>query len=101
MQEIKQKIVDFLIANADPSIVLRVKKEILYNLSEKEENELLNRIIPQKKSKRFSNHKKTMAGLETLSMVQAPNMAQVCLIIWRSDYVTSWKRGCRRRMNIS
>ena len=44
----KEKIVDFLLNNADPSIVLRVKKEILNCLSEKEEKGLLNNIISQK-----------------------------------------------------
>lgn len=44
----KERIIDFLLNNADASIVLRIKKEILNDLSKKEENELLYRIIPQK-----------------------------------------------------
>ncbi|MEG6612127.1 hypothetical protein V6C42_04570 [Pseudoclostridium thermosuccinogenes] len=48
MNKLKQKIVDYLIDNADPSIVLRVKKEVIGSLSKKEESNLLNRIIPQK-----------------------------------------------------
>jgi len=44
----KQQIIDFLLANADPSIVLRVKKEVLGSLSSTEEAELLEKIIPQK-----------------------------------------------------
>jgi len=44
----KEKIIDFLLEIADPSIVLRVKREILKNISNEEENELLNKIIPQK-----------------------------------------------------
>lgn len=48
MSSKKQLIIDFLLDNADPSIVLRVKKEVLNSLSEREERELLDRIIPQK-----------------------------------------------------
>jgi len=44
----KQKIIDFLIRNADPSIVLRVKKEILSRISDNENEVLLNKIISQK-----------------------------------------------------
>lgn len=44
----KQKIIDYLLNNADPSIVLRVKKEILGCLSKMEEKELLDKIIIQK-----------------------------------------------------
>lgn len=47
MIHIKEKIVDFLLNNADPSIILRIKKEILNCLSKKEENELLDKIITQ------------------------------------------------------
>ena len=43
----KQRIVEFLLENADPSIILRIKKEVLNSLSEKENNELLAKIIPQ------------------------------------------------------
>lgn len=48
MKNIKQKIVDHLIGNADPSIVLRVKKEVINKLSKEEENELLSKITQQK-----------------------------------------------------
>ncbi|MCL2364170.1 MAG: hypothetical protein FWC71_05855 [Defluviitaleaceae bacterium] len=44
----KQKMIDFLLSNADPSIVLRVKKEVLDCLPEKEEAELFNKIMLQK-----------------------------------------------------
>lgn len=44
----KQKIVDFLLDNADPSIVLRVKKEVMNSLSKNEEEELLEKILKQK-----------------------------------------------------
>ena len=44
----KERIIDFLLENADPSIVLRVKKEILNNLSENEEDALLSKILPKK-----------------------------------------------------
>jgi len=48
VNKLKQKIIDYLIANADPSIVLRVKKEVMGNLTKEEEKKLLNKIIPQK-----------------------------------------------------
>lgn len=44
----KEKIIDFLIHHAAPSIVLRVKKEILKNLCNNEERELLEKIYLQK-----------------------------------------------------
>ena len=44
----KQKIIDFLLENADPSIILRVKKEVLGSLPPTEEADLLEKIIPQK-----------------------------------------------------
>jgi len=44
----KEKIIGFLLENADPSIVLRVKKEILNNLCQKDEEEFLSKILPQK-----------------------------------------------------
>jgi hypothetical protein len=44
----KEKIIEFLLENADPSIKLRIKNEILNCLSGKEEKELLNKIINQK-----------------------------------------------------
>lgn len=44
----KQKIINFLLENADPSIILRVKKEVLGYLSKKEENDLLEKIIAQR-----------------------------------------------------
>jgi hypothetical protein len=43
----KEKIMDFLLNNSDPSIVLRIKKELLNNLSAKDESELLSEIILQ------------------------------------------------------
>lgn len=48
MNNIEEKLIDFLLNNADPSIVLRIKKEILNCLSDKEEDKLLNKIITQK-----------------------------------------------------
>ena len=44
----KQKIIDFLLSNADPSIVIRVKKEVLNCISKNENKTLLDKIIPQK-----------------------------------------------------
>ena len=44
----KQKIIDFLLRNAGPSIVLRVKKEILNNITEQEEKELQDKILSEK-----------------------------------------------------
>ncbi|MCL2408106.1 MAG: hypothetical protein FWC96_00615 [Oscillospiraceae bacterium] len=44
----KQQIADFLLENADPSIVLRVKKEVFGCLSPNEEAGLLEKIILQK-----------------------------------------------------
>lgn len=44
----KQKMIDFLLNNAGPSIVLRVKKEILNNITEKEEKELQEQILQEK-----------------------------------------------------
>ena len=37
----KDKIIEYLLDNADPSIVLRVKKEILHSCSESEEESLM------------------------------------------------------------
>lgn len=48
MIDLKQKMISFLLSNADPSIILRVKKEIVNQLSEKEEEELLCKITLQK-----------------------------------------------------
>lgn len=48
VENIKQKMMEFLLNNADPSIVLRTKKEILNQISEKEEEELLTKITIQK-----------------------------------------------------
>ncbi|MDR0442733.1 MAG: hypothetical protein LBH44_04920 [Treponema sp.] len=48
MNNIKQRIIDYLLENADPSIALRVKKEIIGKLTKKEEEILLDRIITQK-----------------------------------------------------
>lgn len=44
----KQKIIDFLLNNANPSIILRVKKEILKNISKQEEKELQKQILEEK-----------------------------------------------------
>lgn len=44
----KQKMIDFLLNNAGPSIVLRVKKEILRDITEKEEQELQSKILDEK-----------------------------------------------------
>lgn len=48
MPDIKQKIIDFLLENADPSIALRVKREILGYLSENDEHSLTQQIARQK-----------------------------------------------------
>lgn len=44
----KQKMIDFLLANANPSIKLRVKKEILQDISEKEEKQWQAQILNEK-----------------------------------------------------
>lgn len=44
----KQKMIDFLLNNAGPSIVLRVKKEILKDITEQEEKELQKQILDEK-----------------------------------------------------
>lgn len=44
----KDKIIEYLLQNADPSIVLRVKKEILQSCSETEEENLIRKISEQK-----------------------------------------------------
>jgi hypothetical protein len=44
----KEKIIDFLLNNANTSIILRIKNEILNNLTKIEELNLLNKIIPEK-----------------------------------------------------
>jgi hypothetical protein len=46
--EMKQKMIDFLLENANPSIQLRVKKEILKNLSKQEEERLQGQILEEK-----------------------------------------------------
>ena len=44
----KQKMIDFLLNNAGPSIVLRVKKEILKDITQKEEQDLQDQILEEK-----------------------------------------------------
>lgn len=44
----KQKMIDFLLNNANPSIILRVKKEILQNISKQEEKSLKEQILEEK-----------------------------------------------------
>lgn len=44
----KQKMIDFLLANANPSIKLRVKKEILQDITEQEEKEWQARILDER-----------------------------------------------------
>lgn len=44
----KQKMINFLLNNAGPSIVLRVKKEILKDITKKEEQELQSQILDEK-----------------------------------------------------
>jgi len=48
---LKQKMIDYLLNHAGPSIVLRVKKEILNDITEKEENRLQRRILEEKNIK--------------------------------------------------
>lgn len=43
-----QKMISFLLENANPSIVYRIKKEILLNISEEEENKLQKHILSEK-----------------------------------------------------
>lgn len=54
----KNRIIDFLMNNADPSIVLRVKKEILNSCSRLEESELINKIVQQKNVQTIINSQK-------------------------------------------
>lgn len=44
----KQKMIDFLLENANPSIKLRVKKEILGNITKQEETQLQEQILEEK-----------------------------------------------------
>lgn len=44
----KQKMIDFLLNNANPSIKLRVKKEVLHNITKQEEKELQEKILEEK-----------------------------------------------------
>lgn len=44
----KQKMIDFLLENANPSIKLRVKKEILKNITEQERRQLQEQILDEK-----------------------------------------------------
>lgn len=44
----KQKMIDFLLNNANSSIILRVKKEILQNISKQEEKSLQEQILEEK-----------------------------------------------------
>jgi hypothetical protein len=48
MNNMKQRIIDFLLNNAGPSIILRIKKEVIGSILKKEEKELLGKIIIQK-----------------------------------------------------
>jgi len=45
---VKQKIMNFLLNNADPSIILRIRREIIGSLTNSEEKELLGKILTQK-----------------------------------------------------
>lgn len=44
----KQKMIDFLLTHANPSIQLRIKKEILYSITEEEEKSLQEQILNEK-----------------------------------------------------
>lgn len=44
----KQAMIDFLMANGNPSIQLRVRKEILKNCTEQEEKSLQEQILKEK-----------------------------------------------------
>lgn len=44
----KNKIIEYLLCNADPSIVLRVKREVLQSCTESEEERLMGKITEQK-----------------------------------------------------
>ena len=43
-----EKMISFLLPNANPSIVYRIKKEILHDISEEEENKLQELILSEK-----------------------------------------------------
>lgn len=45
---IKQKMIEFLIENANPSIKYRVKKEILNDITKNEEDQLQTKILSEK-----------------------------------------------------
>ncbi len=47
----KEKIINYLLKNANPSIVLRVKKEVLNNITESEETLLVGKILADKNVK--------------------------------------------------
>jgi hypothetical protein len=54
----KQRIIDFLLNNADSSIILRIKEEIIGTISKKEEKELLEKILIQKNVQTIINSQK-------------------------------------------
>ena len=59
MRDIKQEIIKFLIDHADPSIVLRVKKEVIGSVLKAEEKALIDKIIPQKIVQTIINSQKS------------------------------------------
>jgi hypothetical protein len=48
MADVKQKIIGFLLENANPSIVMRVKKEVLSSITAAEETDCISRIVSEK-----------------------------------------------------
>ena len=74
MNDIKQKMIDFLLANANPSIKSRIKSEILNRLS-KEESDLYQKVNNAKKKLLIISlpTKKKMVGLVKGYMVELIN----------------------------
>jgi len=58
MTDIKQKLIDFLLENGNPSIVMRIKKEVFNSLSTADEAYCLRRIIPEKNVQSVLNSQK-------------------------------------------
>lgn len=55
----KEKIINYLLENANPSIVLRVKKEVVNNITESEETQLVDKILADKNVKIATESQRT------------------------------------------
>ncbi|HOQ08101.1 MAG TPA: hypothetical protein PLP87_09900 [Clostridiales bacterium] len=83
MGNLKQKIIDHLLKNSDPPIVLRIKREITGSLTKEEENDLLDRITRKRSYKSYCNHRSLTDGSVTISTDRPPRCAQACTTTWK------------------